>query len=123
MKSNLSLVFANILKRPSLKNCRPDYLVSVYTRYEEVCGDAEEEPFASPQTLGKNLLKRFKNQIEMQYGQSFRKVILLKGLSGDTICSAFDYNQSSEAAFCKAAVLLQDSFKAVQKTPYLIILL
>jgi len=101
-----------------IKKRRPEYLVSLYSRYVEMCEDADVEPITSAQNLSKNLLKRF-DQIEMSCGKSLKRgdVVFVKGLGEAALCSAFDYIHSSEAAIRKAALVLRESIKAVQRTP------
>ena len=82
-----------------------------------MCEDADVEPITSAQNLSKNLLKRF-DQIEMRCGKSLKRGdVFVKGLGEAALCSAFDYIHSSEAAIRKAALVLRESIKAVQRTP------
>jgi len=85
-----------------IKNHRPEYLVSIYKRYVEMCEDVDEEAITSVQNLSKNLLKKYESQVEMRcFSPKIGNVVFVKGLPDEAICSAFDYIHSPEAGIGK----------------------
>ena len=94
-------------------------MTSIYTRYQELCEFAGEEPITTVKNLANNLQNKFgdKIRIECNRARKLGHIIYPTGSTGHFIHVAYDYAGSPEATINKAALLLRQTITKTPNTP------
>ena len=108
------------VERSIINDGRSELLSSIYDRYVDICGDADEIPVSTNQSLSRILLRRFDGRLKLQSpkGKKLGVVVYNAQLADDAVRVAFNYRSSAEGSITQTALLLRTKIKEVTKKEF-----
>uniref|UniRef100_UPI00358E4ECA uncharacterized protein n=1 Tax=Myxine glutinosa TaxID=7769 RepID=UPI00358E4ECA len=98
---------------------RSELLTSIYSRYAELCAEADEMPVTTSQYLSQLLLSKFSDRLELLSPKAKKRGVIVcnSQLIDESVRVTFDYRDSAESAITKTALVLRKHLKEVKPVP------